>query len=166
MRKYSVGRESIFSNYFAKKKFEETEKVRRMLVPKRNKPWKSINYKLNLDNYKKYCPTKYFFIFFFFYFLFGGQISLGGCCYLILYINIYTYIIHIYKYIYGAKSFCKKKKKKKIFWAIFKMHIRDTPWKSRLWTKRSKPIIWLKNFFSFLFFHFFIAFTVPLRVTR
>jgi len=83
-----------------------------MLVQKRNKPWESINYILNLDDNNAYSPTKYFFIFFFFYFLFGGQISLGGCCYLILYINIYTYIIHIYKYIYARRLFDKKKKKK------------------------------------------------------
>lgn len=74
-----------------------------MLVQKRNKPWESINYILNLDDNNAYSPTKYFFIFFF-YFLFGGQISLGGCCYLILYINIYT-----------RADFLMKKKKKKIF---------------------------------------------------
>ena len=163
MRKHSVGRESIFSNYFAKKIFEETEQVRRRLVPKRNTPWESINYKLNLDDYKKYCPTKYFFIFFFFYFLFGGQISLGGCCYLILYVYIHIYI---YINIYTVRRFFTKKKRKKFFEQIFKMQIRYTRWKSRLWTKRSKPIIWFKNFFFFFVFHFFIAFTVPLRVTR
>ena len=55
----------------------------------------------------------FFYFFYFFNFLFGGQISLGGCCYLILYINIYTYIIHIYKYIYARRIFDKKEKRKK-----------------------------------------------------
>jgi len=83
-----------------------------MLVQKLNKPWESINYILNLDDNNAYSPTKYFFIFFFFLFFVWGTNKFRGLLLSYIIINIYTYIIHIYKYIYARRLFDEKKKKK------------------------------------------------------
>ena len=72
-----------------------------MLVQKRNKPWESINYILNLDEYKGVHPTKYFFIFFFSIFVWGTNKFRG---------LLLSYII--YKYIYISNQ-------SKLFYNIF-----------------------------------------------